>query len=91
MRLIQVTLTSTATPITTSKLYSPVLNIQNNTATVVRVGDNTVSATRGIALAAGTSPAPGGAITISRSDNRIPLFNYFLFGTSGQVIDIMYE
>lgn len=91
MRLIQVTLGTAATRITTGKIYTPSLFIQNNAAAVVRLGDNTVSATRGIALSPSVAGAPGGSFTNYRPDNRIFLDSYFLFGTAGQVIDVLYE
>lgn len=91
MRILQVTLLAGATPITSAKLYTPSLMIQNNAAAVVRVGDNTVSATRGIALQPATAPAMSNSLKIERSDNRVPVFNYFLFGTATQVVDVMYE
>jgi hypothetical protein len=91
MRLLQVTLGAAATPITTDKnLYASFLIIQNNAAAAVRVGDNTVSASKGILLSGGT--APGGSAT-----NQFPfprgthLSDWYLFGTSTQIIDILYE
>lgn len=91
MRILQVTLLAGATPITTSKIYTPSLIIQNNAAAVVRVGDNTVSATRGMVLQPVTAPAMSNYLKIDRSDNRVPMFNYFLFGTATQVVDVLYE
>lgn len=91
MRILQITLLAGATPITTAKLYTPSLLIQNNAAAVVRVGDNTVSATRGYSLQPATAPANANSLRVERSDNRIPVFNYFLFGTAGQLVDVMYE
>lgn len=92
MRLLQVTLLAGATPITTdSKIYSSFLVVQNNAAANVRLGDNTVSATRGILLAT-ASPAPGGSATIQLNFPRgAHLSEWYLFGTAGQVIDILYE
>lgn len=91
MRIIQVTLGSGATQITKSAIYTPSLFIQNNAAAVVRIGDNTVSATRGIALAPIGTGSAGGAYTVYRADNRIHLSDYYLFGTAGQLIDVLYE
>jgi hypothetical protein len=90
MRLIQVTLGAAATRVTTGQIYSPAVIIQNNAAANVRVGDNTVSATKGLLLLT-ASGGGGGSITIYRADNRIPLFEYFLFGTAGNIIDVFYE
>lgn len=90
MRLLQVTLGAAATRITSAKIYTGNLAIQNNAAAVCRVGDNTVSATKGIALAAGSTTTQT-AFVVRRSDNRVFLADYYLFGTAGQVIDVLYE
>jgi hypothetical protein len=88
MRIIQVTLGAGATPITTNNnIYCSMLAIDNNAAAVVRVGDNTVSATKGISLA-----ATGGIATLTFAFPRgTHLSDWFLFGTAAQVIDILYE
>lgn len=90
MRLIQVTLGSGATPITTNtNIYCSLLICQDNAAANVRIGDNTVSATKGILLALGT---PGGSATLQINTPRgTHLADYFLFGTAGNLIDILYE
>lgn len=90
MRLIQVTLGAAATRITTAQIYTPLLAIQNNAAAVVRIGDNTVSATKGIAVAAGSTTTQN-PFVVTRSDNRISLRDYYLFGTAGQLVDVLYE
>lgn len=99
MRLLQVTLLATATPITNAIPVAGTaygasqfgsfqqITIQNNAAAVVRVGDSTVSATRGMALSAG-SPGSSGTFTTS-IDFATSLDEWYLFGTAGQVIDIM--
>jgi hypothetical protein len=91
MRIGQVTLLAGATPLTTAKIYTPSLQIQNNAAAVVKVGDNTVSATRGLTLQPVTAPAQASTFKVERSDNRVAVFNYYVFGTAGQVIDFLYE
>lgn len=90
MRLIQVTLGAGATQISSnSGIYCSILIIQNNAAAVVRIGDNTVSATKGIALASGS---PGGSSTVQPIIVRgTHLQDWWLFGTAAQVIDILYE
>ncbi len=91
MRLIQVTLGAAATQVTIAKIYSPYVVIQDNAAAACRVGDNTVTASKGVLLAPSVASAPGGSITITRADNRVPLFQYFIFGTAGNIIDVLYE
>lgn len=90
MRLIQLTLGAGATQLTTNaNLYASLLIVQDNAAANVRVGDNTVSATKGILLALG---APGGSATLQiMAPHGTHLIDYFLFGTAGNVIDILYE
>lgn len=92
MRLIQVTLGAGATPITNRQVYTPFFIVQNNSNAGCRIGDNTVSATHGIYLSptgAASNAIP--TFSVSRADNRIPLYNYMLFGTAGSVIDVLYE
>lgn len=90
MRLIQVTLTAAATPITTNTgLYASTLTIQANTAANVRVGDNTVSTSKGILLSLG---APGGSATFTMAFPRgTHLSDWYLFGTTTQLVDVLYE
>lgn len=85
MRLIQVTMTGSKQQVTTGQIYSPFVTFQNNGSNAMRIGDNTVSATKGINLSA------SGAFTVQRADNRVPLFSYFVIGTSGDKLDILYE
>ena len=97
MRLLQVTLLAGATPIVTNPtttgasnpIYASTLIFQDNAAANCRVGDNTVSATRGILI---TSGSPGGSVGLVIATPRgTHLADYFLFGTAGNVIDILYE
>lgn len=90
MRLIQITLLAGATPITVDpKLYASILCFQSSAAAAVRIGDSTVSATKGIALSPGT---PGGSATFQMAFTRgTHLVDWYLFGTVGQLIDILYE
>lgn len=85
----QVTLGAAATAVTSSvqHINAASVTIQNNTTHALRVGSkNYVSATKGISLSPG-----GGSFTITRSDNRIPLYQYFLFGTNLDAIDVIVE
>jgi hypothetical protein len=69
-------------------IYVQQLMFQNNSASAVRVGDWSVSATRGILLAAGT---PGGSTNLGAFINYgTYLSDWWLFGTAGTVIDILY-
>lgn len=91
MRLLQVTIGSeTRTQITTAQIYTPYLSIQKNTANNCRVGDNTVTTSKGIVIAAGNT-TPQAPLVVHRSDNRVLLSQYYLAGTSGDVVDILYE
>lgn len=89
MRIIQVTLGAAATAITTNtNIYCSALTIQNNAAAVVRVGDSTVSATKGISLAAAGVGSTNLTFAFPRGAH---LSDWFLFGTAAQVIDVLYE
>jgi len=86
MRIGQVTLGAGATQISAQNIRFAQLIIQNNTTgDNVRVGDNTVSATRGILL------TPGGFFDSKLSVARGQLSQYYLYGTMGDVIDYLYE
>jgi hypothetical protein len=95
MPLLQVTLGAGATQIfpqgTAQGVTSPknFIVIQNNAANAVRVGDATVSATKGIQLASGN---PGGSLQLSPGTPGILGFGsgLYLFGTQNEVIDVLY-
>jgi hypothetical protein len=90
MRLIQVTIGAAATQVTTAHIYAAVVLAQKNTANNCRIGDSTVTTSKGIVVPAGnTTPQP--PVTIARSDNRISLWEYFVAGTQNDVVDILYE
>ena len=95
MYLLQVTLGSAATPILASAVLPSsvqafsILVIQNNAAHVVRVGDSSVSSTKGIALAVGsTTPQPPFILTPSLQFTG-DLREVYLFGTAADVVDIL--
>ena len=70
-------------------LYVQQLIIQNNGSHNCRVGDVTVSSTRGILLA-GSTP-PGGSISNTTPINYATyLSDWWVSGTSGDVIDFLY-
>ncbi len=93
MHLLQITVGANATPIipkavvpANSASWSCVI-VQNNSAANVRVGDSSVSSTKGILLASGS---PGGSVTITPSLQYTgDLQEFYLFGTAGSVIDVM--
>jgi hypothetical protein len=94
MRLIQLTLTGAAQQISpnldglnqSGQVYCSLLVIQNNGADNVRVGDNTVTATRGILL------SPLGSSTFEPFLFRgTMLAQWWVIGTAGQLLDILYE
>ena len=74
-----------------SRAFS-VITFQNNNATgEIRVGDATVSATRGIMLdPAASAGKAGGAYTITPSLQFTgDLTEYYFFGTAGAIVDVM--
>jgi hypothetical protein len=94
MRLLQVTLGSGATQVIANQdtvtggynTYCSLLIIQNNATHNVRAGDNTVSSTKGILI------TPSGSLTANLFIVRGTLLSqWYLYGTQGDVIDILYE
>ena len=86
--LVQQTLGSGATQISTANTFCRQIIIQNNAAHSMRVGDSTVTASKGIYLAAGPG---GGSIN---SGPASPVYNsyisdFWVFGTSGDVVDVL--
>jgi len=89
MNIIQVTQTGSAVPLSATPIQCRVLIIQNNAAAVARVGDSTVTASKGISLASG-----GGANSILYIESPVLSINiqqYYTVGTNTQVLDVMYE
>lgn len=85
-RLIQITTTGAKQQVTSNQIYTPFVTFQNNGTNNIRIGDNSVSATKGILI------FPTGSYTVQRADNRVPLFTRFIFGIGvGDKIDIDYE
>lgn len=66
--------------------FAQTLIIQNNASHVLRVGDTTVSATKGIAVAATTGIETFGSFM----NYNIMLSDVWIFGTAGDVVDILY-
>jgi uncharacterized membrane protein YjfL (UPF0719 family) len=60
------------------------MTVQNNAIHSVRIGDATVSATKGILLAAGSSMSI--PLTMEYSSS---LSDWFIFGTAADVVDVM--
>lgn len=97
MRLLQVTLTTAATPILTkgnqpaNSFPFQVLTIQNNSNAIIRVGDYSVSATKGIQISptgAGSSDIPWFVLSPGL-EYTSDLYEWFIFGTAGSVIDVL--
>jgi len=87
-RLIQVTLGAGATQISATSAYFNQMNVRNSAAAVARLGDSTVSSTKGIALAAAN--AANSEIVIGPfAGMQGDASQYWLFGTSGQLIDVL--
>jgi hypothetical protein len=86
-RSIQVTLGAGATQISATILPFNQMTVQNN-GLIARLGDATVSATRGISLPAAN--IANSVVTIGPfSGQQGDASQYWLFGTAAQVIDIL--
>jgi hypothetical protein len=88
MQLLQATLTGAAVPIVASRDTSmgpswQFLLVQNNTAGAITVGDATVSASKGIKIAAGAAQPFWNPLEYAND-----LSEWYVFGASG-VVDIM--
>src|ERR1035437_4729574 len=69
-------------------IFVQYLTIQNNAGHSIRIGDTTVSATKGILLASGT---PGGSLGINGfMSYGSYVSDWWVFGTPADVIDVMY-
>ena len=104
MRLLQVTLTSAATPIIpkavlpANSLPFQVFLIQNNSAHAIRVGDYTVSMTVPASVNGGTAGkgiliepgSPGGSQELSPGlEYTGDMTEFYIAGTATDVIDVM--
>lgn len=85
---IQVTLGAAATQISTQPISCKQIIFQNNAAAVMRLGDSSVSATKGNQLASGS---PGGSLVIGPMPPQLSNLNeWYAFGTATQVLDVTY-
>ena len=89
--LVQVTLGTGATQVSPLNINVQSLEIQNNAAHNCRVGDSTVTASKGILLAFNATP-PGGAFTLDLDFPRGTILSqWYIAGTAADVIDVLYE
>lgn len=84
----KVSLVSGVTP-TATRTPCYQLIVQKNSANAIRVGDSTVTATTGIAVAA-SNAAPGPAVFGPFPNLAIELAQVFVFGTQGDLVDFAY-
>lgn len=87
---LQVTLGASATPLTTTDTFARWVVIQNNAANSMRVGDSTVTSTKGILLASGS---PGGSVTLPEEhtpSTTYDLSQIYILGTNTQLADVLW-
>jgi nanoRNase/pAp phosphatase (c-di-AMP/oligoRNAs hydrolase) len=91
LNLLQITLGAGATQISATKVGIRQLMIQNNAAHSCRVGDSTVSTTKGIELVT-QSGGGGGSINAGafNINNVTNLNEWYIIGTQNDVIDVLY-
>jgi hypothetical protein len=70
-------------------LYVQQLVIQNNSGATLRIGDVTVSATRGLLLPSAAAP-PNSANLGAFINYGTYLSDWWCFGTAGDVVDFLY-
>lgn len=95
MRIAQITMTGSLQRITADientpgggyNIYCSVLSMQNNGSNQMRTGDNTTTITRGQLI------QPSGAIyTAPVPPKGTRLCDWYVIGTSGDKLDILYE
>lgn len=88
MKFLQVTIGAAATQFTTSDIPIRQIIVQNNATHSMRIGDASVSSTKGALLASGS---PGGSINLGPFyDEPDNLKNFWVSGTQNDLVDIMY-
>ena len=87
----QVTIPTPAAAVALSATRTPCFEIvvQKNSANGIRVGDKTVTASIGIAVAA-SNAAPGPLYLGPYTELSLDLSTTFVFGTAGDVVDFTY-
>jgi hypothetical protein len=85
-RTLQVTLTASATQIYPTADYFNQMTIQNNAQHNCRLGDSTVTASRGLMLMVG-GQFNAGPFSGSQGDAS----QFYIAGTAGDVIDVLLQ
>jgi hypothetical protein len=87
---LQVTLGAGATQIISSRTPIHDVQFQNNAAHNIRIGDSTVSSSKGILLLT-VSGGGGGTLYLGPYDAlSCNLFEFWAFGTAADVLDVLY-
>lgn len=90
MKLLQVTIGASATRVSSTSIFCRQVIFQNNAGNACRVGDSTVSATKGVALAA-AGATPGGSLNLGPGPGlEIDLKEFYIAGTQTDKIDVLY-
>jgi hypothetical protein len=86
---LQVTIGASTTQVSTTSVPIKQLFIQNNAAHTIRVGDINTTSSRGALISSGS---PGGSITSGAFgiQQATDLNQWFINGTNGDVIDVIY-
>ena len=87
IKLLQVTIGAAATQVSATSVPVRSVTFQNNAAHSCRVGDSTVTSSKGILIAQGT---PGGSnFTGTGNQYNTDLNEWWIAGTQNDVIDIL--
>lgn len=86
VKSFQVTIGASATQIMANTAYVRGIYFQNNAAHNMRIGDSSVTASKGILLVAGS---PGGSYTVGPLyDSSIDATVFYVAGTQNDVLDV---
>jgi hypothetical protein len=84
MTIFQVVLGTGATQFPALQSQPQFMTVQNNTSDNMRIGDKTVTSSKGIAL------GPGGSLTFSLGlDYATRVSEFWVIGTAADVLDVM--
>lgn len=86
VKTLQVTIGAGTTQVTTTDTFCKQIFFQNNAAGTMRIGDSTITSSKGVLLNAG--PGGGSWTVTSIYGANLDLADYYVNGTSTQILDV---